>query len=109
VADVTFIGTCGEKRIPNPNVMIELGYALRAVSSSRVILLMNTAFGGPVLRNAPPRLAIRNRTVALVPHRQRTWRERCGTQGYRTTMQPFDCQVLASAAQPFRKLQGLAC
>lgn len=46
VADVTFVGSGGEKKLPNPNVMIELGYALHALSSDRVLLVMNTAHGG---------------------------------------------------------------
>jgi|GEM_PF-6066255 len=50
VADVTIIGTTtGEKprATPNPNVLVELGYALRALGPSRVLLVQNTAFGGP--------------------------------------------------------------
>jgi hypothetical protein len=45
VGDVTYIGTSGNKRLPNPNVMIELGYAFHAVTSDRVLLIMNTAHG----------------------------------------------------------------
>jgi hypothetical protein len=45
VGDVTSIGECGKKRPPNPNVMIELGYALHAVSSENVLLVMNLAHG----------------------------------------------------------------
>jgi len=32
---------------PNPNVLVELGYALKALGEQRVIMVMNTAFGGP--------------------------------------------------------------
>jgi hypothetical protein len=34
---------------PNPNVLIELGYALKALKSDRILMVMNTAFGEPKL------------------------------------------------------------
>src|SRR5262249_21846298 len=34
---------------PNPNVLIEYGYALKNLGESRVLAVMNTAFGGPEL------------------------------------------------------------
>jgi hypothetical protein len=50
VADITPIATtsphAGQKQIPNPNVMIELGYALRELGHKRVITVANLAFGG---------------------------------------------------------------
>lgn len=48
VADLTlsFQAATGKKS-PNPNVLIELGYAFSAINDSRVISVMNTAFGGP--------------------------------------------------------------
>ena len=45
LADVTPIGKVGEKSIPNPNVMFELGFALSSLSFERVILMCNTAYG----------------------------------------------------------------
>jgi hypothetical protein len=48
VCDVSIInqGGKGERRLtPNPNVLIELGYALKALGSHRIIMVMNTAFG----------------------------------------------------------------
>lgn len=46
VADVTITTRCkGERPTPNPNVLIELGYALRALGHERVILVFNRAFG----------------------------------------------------------------
>jgi hypothetical protein len=48
VADVTFVATSAAgKRIPNPNVMAEYGYALHAKRWNRILLAMNTAFGPP--------------------------------------------------------------
>ncbi|WP_105434876.1 hypothetical protein [Neorhizobium tomejilense] len=47
VADVTPIErTIGGKRVANPNVMIELGYALATLGHERIVLVMNTAEGG---------------------------------------------------------------
>ena len=48
VADVTLVATTDAgKRSPNPNVMLEWGYALKARGSSAVVHVMNTAFGAP--------------------------------------------------------------
>ena len=43
VADVTPITTVREKCVPNPNVMMELGYALSTLGYERVIIVCNTA------------------------------------------------------------------
>jgi hypothetical protein len=53
VADVSIIGKTAISRsepqdyraVPNPNVMLELGYAKKALGPSRVIMVCNTAFG----------------------------------------------------------------
>jgi hypothetical protein len=48
VADVTIINQgLGGRPTPNPNVLIEVGYALATHSESRLILVQNTAFGPP--------------------------------------------------------------
>jgi len=49
VADVSFIAERAEnnKKLCNPNVLIELGYALSKLGSDRVICVMNTAYGKP--------------------------------------------------------------
>lgn len=54
LADMTFSGTTvpvdparKPKYLPNPNVLIELGYAMARLGPSRIIYVMNTAFGGP--------------------------------------------------------------
>lgn len=50
VADVTIVTPAGAERpSPNPNVLIELGYGLKVLGAPRVILVQNTAFGGPDL------------------------------------------------------------
>ncbi len=53
LADVTFVskteGREGQKakKLPNPNVMLELGYAAAMIGWDRVILIMNKAYGSP--------------------------------------------------------------
>jgi hypothetical protein len=47
VADVTIVGRGDGRPTPNPNVLIELGYALKSLGHRRVILVQNVAFGGP--------------------------------------------------------------
>lgn len=47
VADVSIVTRAdGQRAVPNPNVMIELGYAMRALGPERIILVFNTAHGG---------------------------------------------------------------
>lgn len=45
VADVSIIGKVKKRAVPNPNVLIELGYALKALGHERIVLVFNTAFG----------------------------------------------------------------
>jgi hypothetical protein len=49
VADVslTFKRDTSDRYSPNPNVLLELGYALRRLGSERVLLLMDVAHGRP--------------------------------------------------------------
>ena len=48
VGDVSIINHGqGGRKTPNPNVLVELGYALKSLGPERVILVMNTAYGGP--------------------------------------------------------------
>lgn len=48
VPDVTLVSDGGSGRLTsNPNVMIEYGYALRAIGDTRIVAVMNTAFGMP--------------------------------------------------------------
>ena len=48
VTDLTYVSTRpGGGRSPNPNVLIEHGYALKSRSGTRMIPVMNTAFGHP--------------------------------------------------------------
>jgi hypothetical protein len=46
VPDVSFVcGTDDSRKCPNPNVMIEYGYALKVCGDERIISVFNTAFG----------------------------------------------------------------
>ena len=50
VADVSLINVPqseGQRLTPNPNVLVELGFAIATLGWSRVILVCNKAFGGP--------------------------------------------------------------
>lgn len=48
VADLTLSSQAATgKKSPNPNVLIEIGYAFSAINDSKVISVMNTAFGEP--------------------------------------------------------------
>ncbi len=47
VCDVTIIDSMAARPTPNPNVLIELGYAVKYLGWNRVIMAMNTEFGKP--------------------------------------------------------------
>jgi hypothetical protein len=48
VADLTFCASrCGGELTPNPNVLIEYGWALKSVGHTQMIGVMNIAYGNP--------------------------------------------------------------
>lgn len=50
VADVSIINHKNKARkTPNPNVLLELGYAMKTLGLDRIIMVMNTAYGSPEL------------------------------------------------------------
>lgn len=54
VADLTFVGRrVGGKPTPNPNVAIEYGYALKALSHAKIVAVMNAAHGEPTRDSLP--------------------------------------------------------
>lgn len=54
LADLTFIGKRPDGRpTPNPNVLIEYGWALKSLGLSRMLTVMNTAFGEPTRESMP--------------------------------------------------------
>lgn len=48
VADITPIATKGTKQLPNPNVLIELGYALKCLGPERILLVAQNKSGWDV-------------------------------------------------------------
>jgi hypothetical protein len=54
VADMTFAGKRPDGApIPNPNVLIEYGWALKSLGHARIVSVMNTAFGNPSNEQLP--------------------------------------------------------
>lgn len=54
VADITFVGSRMDGRpVPNPNVLIEYGWALKQMGHRRIISVMNIAYGKPTRENLP--------------------------------------------------------
>ena len=54
VPDLTFVARTPEGRsVPNPNVLIEFGWALKSVGHARIVAVMNTAFGAPSWESLP--------------------------------------------------------
>lgn len=48
VADITMVTSDAAGRLtPNPNVLVELGFAISALGWERIVLVQNTAFGKP--------------------------------------------------------------
>jgi hypothetical protein len=58
VADLTFVAKRSNGGgVPNPNVMVEYGYAIRSLGEKQIICVMNEAFGTPSRENMPFDLA----------------------------------------------------
>lgn len=54
VPDCTFVGTRTDGRsTPNPNVLLEYGWALKSLGYKRIVPIFNTAFGGSLETNLP--------------------------------------------------------
>lgn len=54
VPDLSFVGTRPDGRpTPNPNVLIEYGWALKSLGHSRMVPVMNSAFGEPTSETMP--------------------------------------------------------
>jgi hypothetical protein len=48
VPDLTFVGTrLDERPTPNPNVLVEYGWAVKSLGYERMVPVMNTAYGEP--------------------------------------------------------------
>ncbi|MCI5124797.1 MAG: hypothetical protein D3925_10040, partial [Candidatus Electrothrix sp. AR5] len=54
VPDLTFVGQSSSGRqLPNPNVLIEYGWALKALGHDRIVSVMNTVAGEPTADTMP--------------------------------------------------------
>jgi hypothetical protein len=54
VADLTFVATrLDGRKSPNPNVLMEYGWALKSRGTHRIISIANIAFGRPSAKNMP--------------------------------------------------------
>jgi hypothetical protein len=54
VPDLTFVGKRIDRRpTPNPNVLVEYGWALKSLRYTRIIPVMNVAFGEPTPETMP--------------------------------------------------------
>jgi hypothetical protein len=54
VPDLTFVAAREDGRLsPNPNVLIEYGWALKSLGHSRIVAIMNTAYGEPSEHSMP--------------------------------------------------------
>jgi hypothetical protein len=61
VADLTFVGKRLDNRpTPNPNVLLEYGWALKSLGYARIITLMNTAYGTPSDETLPFKERLKN-------------------------------------------------
>lgn len=49
VCDISIVDDQVRRPAPNPNVLLELGYAFRVLGPDRIIMVMNSAFGTPEL------------------------------------------------------------
>jgi len=69
VPDLTLVGKTENGRlIPNPNVLIEYGWALCALGHSRMVPIMNTAFGEATAANLPFNMRhLRNPIIYQLP------------------------------------------
>jgi hypothetical protein len=54
VPDLTFVAKRLDGRpSPNPNVLIEYGWALKSLKNARIVAVMNTAYGEPIASAMP--------------------------------------------------------
>ena len=108
VADLTYCGNRVEGGpTPNPNVLIEYGYALKALSENRVISVMNSAYGEASRESMPFDLLTRRYPISysLRDDSSETERRECRRQlskrledALRAVFTGFSDQVLPSLA-----------
>src|SRR5512138_1243303 len=45
VCDLSFVAKNDHRQLPNPNVLVEFGYAMRALGMNRIVMVFNSAYG----------------------------------------------------------------
>jgi hypothetical protein len=105
VCDVSLINQDSPGRSsPNPNVLIELGYAMKSLGPEHVVMVLNTAYGGPEL--LPFDLRMRRVISYAMPEAQEdraTERKRLEillAQGLRTILEGLEVQQPGQLIQP---------
>jgi hypothetical protein len=99
VCDVSIINQNSPSRsTPNPNALIELGYAIKALGWQKIILVMNTAFGKP--EELPFDLRMRRAIAYYMPQEieeratERKKLEAAFTAALRSILEDWTCQRL---------------
>jgi hypothetical protein len=105
VCDVSIINQNAPSRpTPNPNVLIELGYAIKALGWQKITLVMNTAFGKP--EELPFDLRMRRAITYHMPKEteeratERKKLEVAFTAALRTILEGLDVQTPGEVIQP---------
>ncbi len=105
VCDVSIINqNVSPRPTPNPNVLIELGYAIKALGWQKIILVMNTAFGKP--EELPFDLRMRRALAYYMPQEieeratERKKLEAAFTAALRTILEGLDVPTLGEVIQP---------
>ncbi|MEI2578725.1 hypothetical protein [Scytonema sp. PRP1] len=105
VCDISIINQNTPSRLtPNPNVLIELGYAIKALGWENIIMVINSAFGKP--EELPFDLRMRRVITYCMPKESEdraTERKQLQAKleaGLRTILEGLDIQTLAEIVQP---------
>lgn len=105
VCDVSIINQGTESRFtPNPNVLIELGYAMKALGTERIVMVMNSAFGTPEL--LPFDLRMRRAITYYMPAEsgerapERKKLEATLTEALRSILAGLEAQTVGAVVQP---------
>lgn len=105
VCDISIINQNAPSRLtPNPNVLIELGYAMKVLGWQKIIMVINTAFGSPEV--LPFDLRMRRVLPYNMPQEsqdratERKKLEAMFTAALRTILEGLDMQAVGEVIQP---------
>ncbi len=123
VGDITFVGdTAAGKRLPNPNVMIELGHAITSIGIERIILVTNSAYGcrpedlpfdlrhrrGPIAYNLPESATLEERQTAKKKLTKDLWSALSASFEHAIQERTAEIEFPAYPAQPDDRAMWLA-